>query len=184
MEGVRQRRQTPQTPFPMEPSLVSTDSASVDGVRLADLAEELPLGRSSVFELLKGLAIKSIKGPNCNGRGRVAWVSSADAERLREAARAVHEGKLRIADVGALAPRTPQTLTKRPPTPSADSTDATAFLQRLEAAERAVSSGLGLTTAETAWILGKEPRGSSCRKGAIVAIHEGVNVWRLTKTPQ
>jgi len=163
---------------------VSMDSAAtVDGIRLADLAEELPLGRSSVFELLKGLAIKTIKGPASNGKGRVAWVSSADAERLREAARAVHAGERKIADFSAalVSLETPQTPAKGTPAPSADSTDSAPFLARLEAAERAVSSGLGLTTAETAWILGKEPRGSSCRKGGIVAIHEGVNVWRLAK---
>ena len=38
---------------------LSTDSADVllDGIRLSDLADELPVGRSSVFELLKGLRI-------------------------------------------------------------------------------------------------------------------------------
>ena len=158
---------------------MDASEAIADGIRLIDLSEELPLGRSSVFELLKALSIVSLKGPGKDGKGRVAWVSSKDADRLREAARAVHKGKLRIADVGALARRTPPSLTKTPP--SADSADASSFLQRLEAAERAVSSGLGLSTNEVAWILGKEPRGSSCRKGAIMAIHEGVNVWRLAK---
>jgi len=162
----------------MDPS--AGGEAIADGIRLLDLSEELPLGRSSVFELLKGLRIKSLKGPGRDGRGRCAWVTAADAALLRQAAQAVHEGKMRLADVGKLVRRHPSPLTKSS-TPSADSTDAIAFLQRLEAAERAVSSGLGLTTAETAWILGKEPRGSSCRKGAIVAIHEGVNVWRLAK---
>jgi hypothetical protein len=168
----------------MELSLVSMDSAAtVDGIRLADLAEELPLGRSSLFELLKGLAIKTIKGPAGNGKGRVAWVSSADADRLREAARAVHVGERKIADFSAalVSLESPQTPSKGAPAPSADSTDSAPFLARLEAAERAVSSGLGLTTAETAWILGVHPGSSPVTRGGITAERTSKNCWRLSR---
>lgn len=168
----------------MELSLLSMDSAAtVDGIRLADLAEELPLGRSSLFELLKGLAIKTIKGPGSNGKGRVAWVTSADAERLREAARAVHAGERKIADFSTalVSLESPQTPAKGAPAPSGDSTDSSPFLARLEAAERAVSSGLGLTTAETAWILGVHPGSSPVTRGGITASRTSKNCWRLSK---
>lgn len=156
---------------------------SVDGIRLADLAEELPVGRSSVFELLKGLSIKTLKGPGSNGKGRVAWVSDADASRLREAARAVHAGERKISDfsVSLASLRTPPTGPKSAPPPSPDSTDAAPFLARLEAAERAISSGLGLTTAETAWILGVNPGGSPVTRGGITATRTAKNCWRLTR---
>jgi hypothetical protein len=158
------------------------DSATtVDGVRLADLAEELPVGRSSIFELLKSLKIITIKGPGADGKGRVAWVSDANAKRLREAAQAVAAGEKKIADFSsAISPRTPQTI-KRPP--SADSTDASPFLARLEAAERAVSSGLGLTTAEATWILGVIPGSSPLTRGGLTATRTGKNCWLLTKAP-
>lgn len=172
----------------MELSTVSVDSAaSVDGVRLADLSEELPVGRSSLFELLKALAITTSKGPGPDGKGRVAWVSSADADRLRAAAHSVSKGERKIADFAAQQTvslsslRTPQTHKKAAPPVSADSPDAAPFLARLEAAERAVSSGLGLTTAETAWILGVLPGSSPVTRGGITATRTSKNCWHLTK---
>jgi hypothetical protein len=163
-------------------TLVSMNPASVDGIRLIDLAEELPLGRSSLFELLKGLAIKTIKGPAGNGKGRVAWVSSADADRLREAARAVHAGERKIADFSAALASL-----ETPPTQgggntaSSPSSSSAPFLARLEAAERAVSSGLGLTTSETAWILGVHPGSSPLTRGGITAERTSKNCWRLSR---
>jgi hypothetical protein len=151
----------------------------VDGIRLADLAGELPVGRSSVFELIKALTVRTHKGPGADGKGRMAWVSDADAKRLRAAAQAVAAGERKIADFSsAISSRTPQTI-KRPPSP--DSTDAAPFLQRLEAAERAISSGLGLTTAETTWILGVIPGGSPLTRGGITATKTGKNCWLLSR---
>jgi hypothetical protein len=64
-------------------------------------------------------------------------------------------------------------------TPSPESPDAGLFLARLEAAERAISSGLGLTTSEVAWILGVRPGGSPVTRGGITATRTGWNCWRL-----
>ena len=114
-----------------------TDSAAVpDGIRLAELIEELPLSRGSVFELLKVLGISTGSGPGPNNKGRVAWVS-------------------------------------------ADSADPSPFLARLEAAERAVASGLGLTTAEVSWILGVNPGAAVVTRGGITATRTARNCWRL-----
>jgi hypothetical protein len=55
----------------------SAAAAAVDGVRLAELVDPLPLSRSSVFELVKALRITTDKGPGPGGKGRVAWVSDA-----------------------------------------------------------------------------------------------------------
>ena len=54
---------------------------------------------------------------------------------------------------------------------------------RLEAAERAIRSGLGLTTTETAWILGVKPGGSPITRGGIRATRTGWNCWRLESAP-
>lgn len=171
----------------MEISITSTDSAAtVDGIRLADLAEELPVGRSSVFELLKALKITTAKGPGADGKGRVAWVSSADAKKLRAAASAVSSGERKIADFAAhhtvslASLRTPQTLKKSPA--ASTSPDASSFLARLEAAERAISSGLGLTTAEATWILGVIPGSSPITRGGITAMRTSKNCWKLSKS--
>ena len=112
----------------------------------------------------------------------MAWVSTKQADRLREAANAVHHGERKIADfsVALESLRTPPTLTKRPPSPSADSTSSV-FLARLEAAERAISSGLGLTTNEAAWVLGVIPGSSPITRGGITATRTGKNCWLLSK---
>lgn len=184
---VRHRQRTRQTA--LMPSSLSPDSpdaadAAVDGIRLAELIEQLPLSRGSVFELVKALGITTSKGPGPGGKGRVAWVSGTDADRLAEAAALVHGGKVRIADLagGLQRQATPQTLQTGAvavSAPSPDSADPAPFLARLEAAERAISSGLGLTTSEVSWILGVRPGGSPVTRGGITATRTGWNCWRL-----
>jgi hypothetical protein len=168
------------------PSPDSADPAAaaavvVDGVRLAELTEDLPVSRGSVFELVKVLGIVTMKGPGLDGRGRVAWVSAPDADRLREAAQRVARGEVRIADLagGLVSQRTPQTAPGTSSASSPDSADPGPFLARLEAAERAIRSGLGLTTTETAWILGVKPGGSPITRAGIRATRTGWNCWRL-----
>lgn len=157
--------------------------AAADGVRLTELAESLPLSRASVFEVIKALAITTAKGPGPGGRGRVAWLSSADAERVSAAAYAVHRGELRIADLSRPTRQTRPTVTLAGPRAAsavpAESGDPAPFLARLEAAERAVRSGLGLRTAEVAWILGVTPGGPDTVRGGIRALHLGRDHWRL-----
>jgi hypothetical protein len=161
--------------------------AVADGVRLAELVDQLPLSRGSVFELVKVLGITTVKGPGPGGRGRVAWVTSADADRLSDAAGRVNRGEVRIADLAGGLQRQPtrQTLQTSPiaaSAPSADSGDTATFLARLEAAERAISSGLGLTTAEVSWILGVKPGSSPITRGGITATKTGWNCWRLRQS--
>jgi hypothetical protein len=160
----------------------SADSADavLEGVRLAELIDALPLSRGSVFELVKVLGIVTDKGPGPGGKGRVAWVSADDAERLSDAAQRVNRGEVRIADLAGLATqRTAQTVPGTVSAPSADSADPGPFLARLEAAERAIASGLGLTTTETAWILGVRPGSRVVTRGGIRATRTGWNCWRL-----
>ena len=60
-----------------------------------------------------------------------------------------------------------------------DSADPAPSLARLEAAERAIRSGLGLTTTEVAWILGVRPGSAVVTRGGIQATRTGWNCWRL-----
>lgn len=174
---------------PSAPSPDSADSAPavVDGVRLAELTEALPVSRGSVFELVKALGITTMKGPGPDGRGRVAWVGAGDAERLSDAAQRVARGEVRIADLagGLVSQRSPAAAQTAPAGsgPSADSADPAPFLARLEAAERAIRSGLGLTTTEAAWILGVRPGSSPITRGGIRATRTGWNCWRLESAP-
>jgi hypothetical protein len=72
---------------------------SCDGKMLSELFETLPLSRGSIFEIIKALGIITTKGPGAGGKGRVAWVSNADGERLFDAAHRVNKGEIRIADL-------------------------------------------------------------------------------------
>ena len=145
----------------------------------------MPLSRASVFEVVKALGITTTKGPGPGGRGRVAWVSSADADRISEACHWVDRGDGRIADLSqGLQRRQTPAMVRRGAAPagsaaSADSPDPAPLLARLEAADRAVRSGLGLTTTETAWILGVKPGSSPIVRGGIKATRTGWNCWRL-----
>lgn len=158
----------------------SPDTA-VDGVRLTELVEELPLSRSSVFELLKVLKISTTNGPGPNGRGRVAWINDEDAAKMRSAAARVKAKEIRIADLatGLQRRQTPQTAMAAASAGSPESADPAPFLARLEAADRAIRSGLGLTTNETAWILGVKPGAGVVIRGGIRATRTGWNCWRL-----
>ena len=164
----------------------SADSADLqpEGARLAELIEMLPLSRGSIFELIKALGIETTRGPGPDGKGRVAWLSDRDVARLSEAAFRVDRGEVRIKDLAqSLATQeTPQTALRAPSAASADSADhadPAPFLARLEAAERAITSGLGLTTAEVSWILGVKPASSPVTRGGITATRTGCNCWRL-----
>jgi hypothetical protein len=158
-----------------------------DGVTLSELMTQLPLSRASVFELIKALGITTAKGPGPGGRGRVAWLSGADARRIKQAADAVNDGDVRIADFaqGRASLATLQTVPAAPVAASAESgdrVDAGRLQARLRAAETALSSGLGLTTAEAAWVLRAplKPKSSPVIKGRIKATYTGSNCWVLT----
>jgi hypothetical protein len=171
----------------MTQSASSASSAALqpEGARLAELIEMLPLSRGSIFELIRALGIATTKGPGPDGKGRVAWLSDHDAAQLSEAAFRVDRGEVRIRDLAqGLATRpTPQTAITAASGASVDSADPKPFLARLEAAERALTSGLGLTTMEVAWILGVKPATSPVTRGGITAKRTGWNCWHLTQSP-
>ena len=156
-----------------------------DGITLSELVTQLPLSRASVFEVIKALAITTTRGPGPGGRGRVAWLSAGDAQRVSEAAHAVHRRERRISDLaqGLQSPATRQTLPAAPVAGSGESgdrVDAVRLQARLRAAEMAISSGLGLSTAEAAWILGARPAGAVVVRGRIQATRTGFNCWTLS----
>lgn len=169
----------------LSPESVGAVDAVADGITLSELVTRCPISRASVFELIKVMAIVTTKGPAPGGRGRVAWLSAAEAERVRVAAVAVHRGDVRIADLaqGLQRPATRQTLPAAPVAGSGESgdrVDAARLQARLGGAEMAISSGLGLTTAEAAWILGARPAGAMVTRGRVVAIRAGFNCWTLS----
>jgi len=69
-----------------------------DGVQLAELLVTLPISRSSLFELLKALGVTTHKAPGVDGKGRVAWLTRDEADRVRNAALDVAAGRAQIAE--------------------------------------------------------------------------------------
>jgi hypothetical protein len=165
------------------PDAVAVDAQVEAGVRLAELIDALPLSRGSVFELVKALGIETVKGPGPEGRGRVAWLSSTDTDRLRDAAQEVAAGRRRINDYAtalAVSPQTPPTLPTVPAAASAESADGADLLRRMEAADRALVTGFPLSTTEVSWILGARPGGPVVVRGGLRADRLARNVWRLS----
>ena len=173
---------------PSADSAVAAD-AVVDGQPVASLIASLPLGRDSVYRLLRALGIETVNGPGPGGR-RVAWIRSADAERLTEAATAVDNKRATIGTFEALAagavvkapqsPQTLQTLAEVESAESAASADGAELLQRIEAAAGAVAVGFPLTTTELAWVIGARPGGPVVTRGGLTATRTARNVWRLS----
>jgi len=173
---------------PSADSAVAAD-AVVDGQPVASLIASLPLGRDSVYRLLRALGIETVNGPGPGGR-RVAWIRTPDAERLTDAAQAVAAKRATIGTFEALAagavvkapqsPQTLQTLAEVESAESAASADGAELLQRIEAAAGAVALGFPLSTAELAWVIGARPGGPLVTRGGLTATRTARNVWRLS----
>jgi hypothetical protein len=97
------------------------------------------------------------------------------------AAARVAKKEIRIADLatGLQRRQTPQTAMAAASAGSPESADPGTFLARLDAADKAIRSGLGLTTTEAAWILGVKPGAGVVTRGGIRATRTGWNCWRL-----
>jgi predicted DNA-binding transcriptional regulator AlpA len=70
---------------------------STEGIRLTDLVKQLPLTRSSVYELIKALEVQTIRKIGPNG-SRVSWIESDDQALITDAAFRVNRGESHIRD--------------------------------------------------------------------------------------
>jgi hypothetical protein len=104
-----------------------------------------------------------------------AQVAALDALRDRMAAGAT------VAQLeGALAVhRRPETAQDEPEEPEATAPGPELLLARLEAGELAIRSGLPLSTAEVAWIMGARPGAAVVTRGRVTARRQARNVWSL-----
>lgn len=73
-------------------------STNESRIQLATLIEELPVSKSSIFELLKNMGIERQRGCGPDGKNRVAWIAHDDAESLTDAAKQVANGSRQIRD--------------------------------------------------------------------------------------
>lgn len=157
-----------------EPSL-----AVPDGMTLAAWWESRAVPRSTAFKLVRIAGIEPGKVRVDGSRSPVSFLSAAHVAALD----ALHDrlqggatlGQLEGALAGLRRPEPSQApaAPEPPPRPSG------AVLSRLQAGQLAIESGLPLTTAEVAWIMGARPGGDVVTRGRVTARRGGRNLWHL-----
>jgi hypothetical protein len=160
-----------------EPSL-----AVPDGMRLSDWWESRAVPRSTAFRLLRIAGIEPEKVRADGSRSPVSFLSQPQVDALDALAAKVKGGASITQLEGALAVhRRPETAPDPIDEPDATPPGPDLLLDRLEAGERALRSGLPLSTSEVAWIIGARPGSATVTRGRIVATRHGRNVWTLSR---
>jgi hypothetical protein len=160
--------------------------AEIDRMALSSWYEgKVP--RSTAFKLVKlaGIETKPMKVPT--SRAPVASINAEDKARLDALAQML-QGGMTMAELekqldGALVAASRQAETVPDiPAPEPQRQDYGALLTRLEAGERALATGLPLTTDEVAWILQARPGGERVDRAGVVAIKHGRNCWQIRRS--
>ena len=161
--------------------------AAVDGIRFADWINQRGCAKSTAYRMRTELGITPTKHRHA-GRLEV-WLSAADAALMDQYADALAQGHTTMAALDIVGrpmePDGPAPLVPMEPDgslrPGPMEPDGVALLRRLEAAERAIRSGLGMTTSETSWVLGVRPGSSPLTRGGVIATRTGFNCWVLER---
>jgi len=161
--------------------------AEVDLMALSAWYESKEIPRSTAFRLVKLAGIKTapIKVPG--SRAPVAAINAEQRAKL-DALAAILKSGVTMAELerkmaGALvAPSKPVETVPDSPAPEPQLQDHGALLARLEAGERALNTGLPLSTAEVAWMLQARPGGERVARAGVVAIRHGRNCWQLRRS--
>ena len=153
-----------------------------DGIRLSEWQVWSGLSRSTLYELLKLLKIEPEGRRVASSRKLVSYLSAAQVQILEQWSAAIKNGatmpqiRERIGS-SEIVPILSETIPG-----SSETVQDSDLIARLEAAELAVSSGLGLTTREVAWILGVNPGGAVITRAGITCTKTGKNCWLLTRS--
>ena len=156
-----------------------------DGMRLEQWWESRDVSRSTAFRLLRLAGIEPAKVRVPDVRTPVSWLSQPAVERLDDLALEIRNGAsltdLERRNSGAMVPATAQhpeeVAAAVDPETSRDVLDA--LKVRAEAAAAVIASGLPLSTAEAALLLGAKPGGDRVQRGRLVAVREARNCWSL-----
>ena len=158
----------------------------LDEIRFSEWLEAAGLSRSTAYELIKLLAIEPTPRKLPGIRKQVSFITADQAALLEPWAAAIVNGatmpqiRERIGS-SEIVPATNPILSENIPGSSQTVQDSD-LASRLEAAERAIASGLGLTTREVAWIIGVNPGGAFFTRGGITCTKTGKNCWLLTRS--
>ena len=157
----------------------------IDGTRLSEWQLSSGLSRSTMYELLKILMIRPEGRRVATSRKLVSYLSADQVQLLEQWSAAMKNGatlpqiRERIVSSEIVSIVNP-ILSEIIPGSSQTVQDGD-LASKLEAAGLAVSSGLGLTTKEVAWILGVNPGGAFFSRGGITCTKTGKNCWLLAE---
>jgi len=164
----------------MELSLAHVE---LDGTRLSEWQLSSGLSRSTMYELLKLLKIEPEGRRVATSRKLVSYLSADQVQILEQWSTAIKNGatlpqiRERIGSSEIVSVSNPIPSETIPG--SSETVQDDDLVSRLQAAELAVASGLGLTTREVAWILGVNPGGAFFTRGGITCTKTGKNCWLL-----
>jgi predicted transcriptional regulator len=165
---------------------LSLSPVELDRLTLAQWYESRGIARATAFRLVKlaGIVPHKVRVP-CS-RAPVSALDPAMACALDALADRLKQGEsmaqLEASTTTALAPLSPSEPVSDDQAAPHHPLDPSALLARLEAGERAIRSGLPLTTSEVAWLLGARPGGDRVQRGYVVAVRHGRNCWTLDQT--
>lgn len=157
-----------------------------DGIRLSEWQVWSGLSRSTLYELLKLLKIEPEGRRVATSRKLVSYLSAAQVQILEQWSAAIKNGatmpqiRERIGS-SEIVPVTNPIPSETIPG-SSETVQDSDLIPRLEAAERAIASGLGLTTREVAWIIGVNPGAAHITRAGITCTKTGKNCWLLTRS--
>jgi hypothetical protein len=161
--------------------------AEIDLMALSSWYEDKRVPRSTAFKLVKLAGIETTPMKVPSSRAPVAAINAEQKAKLDALVQVLQNGvtmaQLERQMAGALVAAEQQAETvSDDPGPILHPADPSALLARLEAAERAIASGLGLSTSEAAWILGVRPGAAVVTRGGITATRTVRNCWQLRRS--
>lgn len=163
--------------------VLSLSPVELDRLTLAQWYESRGIARATAFRLVKvaGITPHKVKVPG--SRALVSALDLAMVQTLDGLADRLRSGEsmaqLEASSITALAAVNPSETVADDPDPVGSPFDPALLQARLEAAEKAIATGLPLTTREVSWLLGARPGAASVQRGRVVAERHGRNCWTL-----
>ena len=159
-----------------------------DGVFLADWLEAKNIGRTAGFALLKILRAKGLEPEMLRRKGvsKASPFLSGSVLEAIEALAAEHQSGVSLSQLEA---KYSTAITHTPPSPPLaapaidgdehEPVDGAELLRRLKAADLAIATGLPLTRAELAWILGRSPTSQGASTARVAIEQRSTRTWTL-----
>ena len=157
-----------------------TSLAVPDGMRLSDWWTARAVPRSTAFRLVRIAGIEPEKVRVDGSRSPVSFLAADQVAALNALADKLKNGVTITQLEGALSRLSrPETAPDPEPAVSDGQPGPELLLARLEAAQLAMATGLPLTTAEIAWLIGARPGGDLVTRAKVTARRHSRNCWSL-----